>query len=120
MSCLQIFQVKHRERGSLNMKERIRKIQTPLVIAICLFVMTLPAYLHCTDFPVARFASSDLFFQSPDQENGLFDSGKNESKVFGLIAFFTIFFLATHLSSECSHLFSCPLSLLQKTSPLRC
>jgi hypothetical protein len=82
--------------------------------------MALPAYLRCTDFSGTKFASSDLFCQNPDQENGLPDSGKSELKVFGLIAFFTIFLLGTNLSKECSHLFSRPLSLLQKASILRC
>jgi hypothetical protein len=104
----------------LDMRERIKRIQIPLLIAICLFVMTLPAYLRCTDFSGTKFASSDLFFQNPDRESGLLDSGKSESKVFGLIAFFTIFLQGTHLSRECSHLFSRPLSLLQKASILRC
>ena len=102
------------------MRERIKRIQIPLVIAICLFVMALPAYLRCADSSVTKFASSDLFFQNPDQENGLPDGGKSELKVLGLIAFFTIFLLGTHLSKECSHLFSRPLSLIQKTSVLRC
>ena len=102
------------------MKERIKRIQIPLVIAICLFVMTLPAYLRCTDFSVTKIASSDLFFQNPDQENRVPDSGKSDSKVFGLIAFFTIFLPDADLARECLNLFSRPLSLLQKTSVLRC
>jgi hypothetical protein len=82
--------------------------------------MALPAYLRCTDFSGTKFASSDLFFQNPDQENGLPDSGKSELKIFGPTAFFTIFLLGTNLSEECSHLFSRALSLLQKASILRC
>ena len=36
-----------------------------------------------TNFSKTKFASSDLYFENPDQEFGLPDSRENELKVFG-------------------------------------
>ena len=102
------------------MKKRFKSIQIPLVIIICLFILALPAYLRFTNSSGSKFASSDLFFENPDQENGLPDNGENELKVFGPTAFFTILLLGTNLSEQPSHLFSRALSFRQKTSILRC
>jgi len=102
------------------MKKRFKSIEIPLVIAICLFVLALPGYLRSTNLSETKFASSDLFFENPDQEKGLPDSGENESKVFGQTAFLTIFLLGTNLSEQSSYLFSQTFSLHQKTFVLRC
>jgi hypothetical protein len=102
------------------MKKRLKSIQIPLVIVICFFILALPAYLRCTDFSGTKFASSDLFFENPNQENGLPDSGEGALKVFGPTAFFTIFLLGNNVSEQSSHLFFRALSLLQGASILRC
>ncbi len=102
------------------MKKRSKIIQILLVIVICFFISALPAYLGCTNFSGIKFASSDLFFENPNQENGLPDSGKNELKVFGATAFFTMFLLGINLSEQSSHLHFRGLSLRHKTSVLRC
>jgi hypothetical protein len=101
------------------MKKRFKSMQIFLVIVICLFVLALPGYLRSTHFPETKFASSDLGFENPSQENGLPDN-ENELKVFGQAAFFTIFLLGTNLSEQSSHLFSQTFSLHQKTFVLRC
>jgi hypothetical protein len=102
------------------MSGRIKRIQIPLVMAICLFVMVLPAYLRSNDFSGTKSASSDFIFQNPDQENELPDGGKNELKAFGSAAFFAIFLLSTNLSEHSSHPIFRALSLCQKASILRC
>ena len=84
-----------------------------------LFILALPAYLRCTNLSETKFASSDLGFENPGQENGLPDNG-NELKVLGPTAFFTTFLLSTILFERSSHLFSQALSLRQKTFVLRC
>jgi hypothetical protein len=101
------------------MKKRLKIIQIFLVIPISLFILALPAYLRCTNLSATKFASSDLGFENPDQENGLPDN-ENELKVFRPAAFFTIFLLGTNLSEQSSHFFSQTLSLCQKTFVLRC
>jgi flagellar basal body-associated protein FliL len=101
------------------MKKRFKSIQIFLVIAISLFILALPAYLRCTNLSETKFASSDLGFENPGQENGLPDNG-NELKVFGPTAFFTTFLLSTNLFEQSLHLFSHTLSLRQKTFVLRC
>ena len=101
------------------MKKRFKSIQIFLVIAISFFILALPAYLRCTSFSETKFASSDLGFENPGQENGLPDNG-NELKVFGPSAFSTTFLLSTNLFERSSHLFSQALSLRQKTFVLRC
>jgi hypothetical protein len=102
------------------MKKRFKSIQIPLVTAICLFVLALPGYLRSTNLSETKFVSSDLFFENPDQENGLPDSGENALKVFGQTAFFTMFLLGANLSEQSSYLFSQAFSLHQKTLVLRC
>ena len=101
------------------MKKRFKSIQIFLVVAISLFILALPAYLRCTSLSETKFASSDLGFENPGQENGLPDN-ENELKVFGPIAFFTIFLLSTNLFEQSSHLSRRTLSLRQQTSVLRC
>jgi hypothetical protein len=101
------------------MKKRFKSIQIFLVIAISLFILALPAYLRCTNLSETKFASSDLGFENPGQENGLPDNG-NELKVFRPTAFSTTFLLSTNLFEQSSHLFSQALSLRQTTFVLRC
>lgn len=102
------------------MKERFKRIQFFLIIAICLLILALPPYLRCTNLSEPKFASSDLGFENPDQENGLPDSGESALKVFGPTAAFNIFLPGTNLFDQSSHLFSRALSLRQKNSILRC
>lgn len=101
------------------MKERFKRIQIFLVITISLFILALPAYLRCTMLSQAKFISSDLSFENPDQEEGLPDNGKG-SKVLGPTALFIIFPLGANLFEQSSHLFSHTLSLRQRTFVLRC
>jgi hypothetical protein len=101
------------------MKKRFKSIQISLVIAVCLFILALPAYLRCTNLSETKFASSDLGFEYPNQENGLPDN-ENDLKVFGPTSFFTIFLLGINLFKQSSRLFSQTLSLCQKPFVLRC
>jgi hypothetical protein len=94
-------------------------MQIFLVIATSLFILALPAYLRHANLSEIKFASSDLGFENPDQENRVPDNEK-ELKAFGPTGLFTIFILGTHLSERPSHLFSQILSLGQKTLILRC
>jgi len=101
------------------MKKRFKRIQFILVIAISLFILALPAYLRCTNLSETKFATSDLGFENPGQENGLPDN-ENELKVFGPTAFFIIFLLGTNPFEQYSQLFFQVLSLRKKTFVLRC
>ena len=94
-------------------------MQIFLIIAISLFILALPAYLRHANLSEIKFASTDLGFENPDQENRVPDDEK-ELKAFGPTGLFTIFILGTHLSERPSHLFSQILSLGQKTLILRC
>jgi hypothetical protein len=101
------------------MEKGSKSMQIFLIIAISLFILALPAYLRHTNLSEAKFASSDLGFENPDQENRVPDDEK-ELKAFGPTGLFTIFILGTDLSERPSHLFSQILSLRQKTLILRC
>ena len=101
------------------MKKRFKRIQIFLVMAISLFILALPAFLRCTYLSQTKFVSSDLGFENPGQEEGLPDNEK-ELKGYGPSALLIIFLLGTHLLEQSSHLFPRSLSLIQKTSILRC
>jgi len=101
------------------MKKRFKRIQFILVIAICLFILALPAYLRCTKLSQTKLVSSDLSFENPDQEEGLPDNEK-ELKVYGPSALLIIFHLGTHLFDQSSQLFFRTLPLHQRTVLLRC
>ena len=101
------------------MKERFKRIQIFLVIAISLFILAFPAYLRCTMLSQAKFISSDLSFENQNQEEGLPDNEKG-LKVLGPTAFLIIFPLDANLFEQSSHLFPRSPSLRQKTSVLRC
>jgi len=101
------------------MKKRFKRIQIYLVISISLFILASPAYLHCTMLSQAKFISSDLSFENPDQEERLPDNEK-ELKGYGPSTLSITFFWGTHSFEQSSHLFPRSLSLRQKTSVLRC
>jgi hypothetical protein len=100
-------------------KKRFKRIQIFLALTISLFILAFPAYLRCTQLSQTKFVSSDLSFENLDQEEGLPDNEK-ELKVFGPTAFLFIGVSGTNLFEQSLHLFSRALSLLQKTSILRC
>ncbi len=101
------------------MKKRLKKIHIFLFIAISLFIVALPAYLHCTNLSEANSFFPDLIFENPDQENGLADY-ENELKVFGLTGFSIISLPGTNLFEQSSHFFSQVFSLRHKTLVLLC
>jgi hypothetical protein len=101
------------------MKKRSRSIQVLLVISISLFVLALPAYLHCRNLSEIKFASYELSFETPDQENEL-AGNENELKIFGPSAFSTTFLPDTNFFEQYSHLFPQVISLRQNTLVLRC
>ena len=101
------------------MKNRLKRIQIFLGIAISLFILALPAYLRCTQLSQPKFVSSDLSFENSGQENGVPDSEK-ELKVYGSSALLIISDLATNLFEHSFHFFSQTLSLRQKMLILRC
>ncbi len=102
------------------MKERFKIVQIPLLVIICLLILTPPAYLGCTNSPgTTKFASSDLFFENLDQKDGLPYSGE-KSKVVGLTAFFNIFLLGADLTERSSRSFSQRPSFPQEICVLRC
>ena len=94
-------------------------MQIFLGIAISFFILALPAYLRCAQLSQSKFVSSDLGFESPDQEEGLPDNEK-ELKVFGPSAFPINFLLATNLFEQSSYLYRQALSLRQRIVVLRC
>ena len=100
------------------MKRTFDGIQVFLIVAVSLFILTLPAYLRYTQLSQMKFVSSDLGFENPDQVEGLADSEK-ELDAYGLSAFLFVFHLATHLF-EHSPFFFQTLSLQQGAVVLRC
>jgi len=101
------------------MKKRSEKIQIFLGIAIFFIILALPAYLRCTQLSQSKFVSSDLGFESRDQEEGLPDNEK-ELKVFGPSAFPINSLLSTNLFEQSSYLLPQALSLRQRIVVLRC
>ena len=101
------------------MKNRFKRIQILPVIAISLFILALPAYLHCTRPLQTKFVSSDLSFENPDQNEGLLDNEK-ELKGYGPSALFMTFLLGGIRFEHSSYLFSQVLSLRQRIVVLRC
>jgi hypothetical protein len=101
------------------MKKRFKRIQIFLVIAISLFILSLPAYLLCTQLSQTKFVSSDLNFENPNQEEGL-PANEKELKVYGSSGFLIIFLLGTNLFEQSSYLSSQTLSLRQRIVVLRC
>ena len=102
------------------MKKRFKSIQILLVVVMSLTTLVLPAYLCSTNFFGTKIASSSLFFENPDQEKGLPDRDKDEIKIFGPAAFFSILLPAANLSEQSSRSFFRALPLRQRTPVLRC
>ena len=101
------------------MKKRSKRIQILLGIAVSFFILALPAYLRCTQLSQSKFVSSDLGFESSDQEEALPDTEK-ELKVFGPNAFPINFLLATNVFDQSSYVLPQALSLRQGIVVLRC
>jgi hypothetical protein len=101
------------------MEKRLKKVKIFLGIAISLFILTLPAYLRCTQLSQSKFVSSDLSFENSGQEEKLPDSEK-ELKVYGSSALLIIFDLVANRFEQFFHLFFQTLSFHQKTLVLRC
>jgi hypothetical protein len=101
------------------MKRRFKRIQILPVIAISLFILVLPAYLHCARSSQTKFASSDLSFENPDQKEGLLDNEK-ELKGYGPSTLLIMFLLRSNPFEQSSYLFSRVLSLRQRIVVLRC
>ncbi|HUL21158.1 MAG TPA: hypothetical protein VLZ10_06865 [Thermodesulfobacteriota bacterium] len=101
------------------MKETHHWIQVFLVIAISSFILAFSTYLHWTQLSQAKFVSSDLIYESQDQEERLSDSEK-ELKVCGSSAPLMTSHPGAHPFEQSSSLFSETLLLPQKTFILRC
>jgi hypothetical protein len=101
------------------MEKRFKGIQILPVITMSLFILALPAYLHCARPSQTKFVSSDLSFENPDQKEGLPDNEK-EWKGFGPSTLFMMFLLGGIRFERSSYLFSQVLSLRQRIVVLRC
>jgi hypothetical protein len=101
------------------MRKRLKGIQIFLVIAIPLFILAFPGHLRYTGLSQAKFISSDLTVENPDQEEKLPDNEK-ELKAYRPSILLMIFLLGISLFEQSSYLFPRSLSLLQKTPILRC
>jgi hypothetical protein len=101
------------------MKKRSKCIQVSLVIAISLFVLALPACLRCSNLSEIKFASSELSFETPDQEIELSDN-ENEHKTFGPTTFTPIFVPGANFFEQYPDICSHVISLRQTTHVLRC
>jgi len=99
------------------MKRRV--IQTFLVIAISLFIPIVQTYLHYYVLSEADFLSSDLKFESPDQEI-LPIIKQNEYKIFLSSASSIIFLAEVILVEQFPHLSFTLCSLEEKVVILRC
>jgi len=102
------------------MQNRFKNIQILLIIGICFSILVLPSYFRCTNASTTRFSSSDLFFENPDQENGLPDTSEKELKVFGPTSFVSVSLLGTRFSKQSSCFLSPGLTIHPETSVLRC
>ena len=101
------------------MKKTDHWIQIFLVIAISSFILAFSTYLRWTQLSQAKFVSSDLIYESRDQEERLSDSQK-EPKVCGSSAPLITFHSNTHPFEQSFPLFSETLPLRQKAFVLRC
>jgi hypothetical protein len=72
-----------------------------LFIVISAFVVVLPAYFRCTNLRRAKLPSTDLSFESLDEENLLIDRQK-QSQVFLSSAFSIMFHLGTKVLEHIS------------------
>ncbi len=103
------------------MDKTFKGIQISLVIAISLLILTLPAYLRRTQLSQSKFASSDLSFENPGQEEGLPDSQKELKVLYGSNTLLISFHFPSNLFEESFHLFSQKtFSLCQEALILRC
>jgi hypothetical protein len=101
------------------MKKRFEIIQIPLIIIISLFVAAVPSYFRCAKLPQAKFVSSDLSFENPDQGEGI-PFNQKELKVYKSTDLLRMVLLGVYPVEQTSHLFARPLSLHHKTPVLRC
>jgi len=89
-----------------------------LIIVIFAFIAVLPAYFRCSNLKRAKLFSTDLSFESLDEEN-LIDRQK-QSKVFVSNAFSIIFHLGSNVFEHIP-CFSYPTFSIDQTSMiLRC
>jgi hypothetical protein len=94
-----------------------KPVLTFLVIVISAFIVVLPAYFRCSNLKRAHLLSTDLSFESPDDENLLIEK---LSRVSVLSSFSILFDTGTHVFEQIS-CFSYPtLSLDQTSMILRC
>jgi len=96
-----------------------KPIQILLVIVISSFTLVFPAYLLGTNLAGAKFLSTDLNFENPDQED-VFFGYQSESKVFFSIVFLIKLSPGTNLFYQISPFCSLTSFLDQKTLILRC
>ena len=101
------------------MKKRLKKIQIFLVIAISLSILMSSTYCQYYTLAAADFLSSDLNFETYDQEI-LLAAYQSELKSFGSSGFSNGFLLTPHLLGQSLRFFSQLLSLDQKILILRC
>jgi len=88
-------------------------------MAISLFILVLPAYLHCAQPSQTKFLSSDLSFENPDEKEGLPDNEK-EWKGYGPSTLLIMFLLGSNPIEQSCDLFSQVLSPSQRIVILRC
>lgn len=88
-----------------------------LVIVISAFIAVLPAYYRCSNLKRAKLLSTDLSFESLDDENLLIEK---LSKVFVSSAFFITFHLGTNVFEYISYSSYPTFSLNQTSMILRC
>jgi len=117
--CLFNYRPINNKDGFYSMRKRLKGIQIFLVIAIPLFILAFPGHLRYTGLSQAKFISSDLTVENPDQEEKLPDNEK-ELKAYRPSILLMIFLLGISLFEQSSYLFPRSLSLLQKTPILRC
>ncbi len=101
-----------------KMKKTFDGIQAFLIVAVSVFILALPAYLHYTRLSQIKLISADLGFENSDQEGGLAGNEK-ESKVYGSTAFLMVFLLGRNLVEYFPRFFQA-LSLQQGIVVLRC
>jgi hypothetical protein len=96
-----------------------KPIQILLVIVISAFTLFSPAYLRCSNLAGAKFLSTDLSFENPDQED-VFLGQQNQSKTFVSTVLLIKLLPGTDLHGQTSRFCSLASFLDQKTLILRC
>jgi len=105
------------ENNKLGAYVKTKPLLIFLVIVISAFIVVLPAYFRCSNLKRVKLLSTDLSFESPNDENLLLEK---QSKVFLSSALPIMFHLGTNVFEQISCFSYRTFSLDQASMILRC